>query len=79
MLGFGGAAVPRRTTLQSSDQIVVQITHMQVPSHRALHEIIDLNDLTSPPFWSRICAGLSQRLSESAIFGIEQRNGDVPF
>jgi hypothetical protein len=35
MLGFGGAAVPRRTTLQSSDQIVVQITHMQVPSHWA--------------------------------------------
>jgi hypothetical protein len=27
--------VPRRTTLQSSDQIVVQITHKQVPSHRA--------------------------------------------
>jgi hypothetical protein len=46
MLGFGGAAVPRRTTLQSSDQIVIQITHMQVPSHPALHEIIDLNDLT---------------------------------
>ena len=46
MLGFGGAAVPRRTTLQSSDQTVVQITHMQVPSHRALHEIIDLSDLT---------------------------------
>ena len=45
MLGFGGAAVPRRTTLQSSDQIVIQITHMQVPSHPALHEIIDLNDL----------------------------------
>ena len=42
MLGFGGAAVPRRTTLQSSDQIVVQITHMQVPSHRPLHETIDL-------------------------------------
>jgi hypothetical protein len=42
MLGFGGAAVPRRTTLQSRDQIVVQITHMQIPSHRALHEIIDI-------------------------------------
>jgi hypothetical protein len=27
-LGFGRAAVPRRTTLQSSDQIVVQITHL---------------------------------------------------
>ena len=63
MLGFGGAAVPRRTTLQSRDQIVVQITHMQIPSHRGLHGIIDLNDLTSPPFWSRICAGLSRRLS----------------
>ena len=63
MLGFRGAAVPRRTTLQSSDQIVVQITHVQVPSHRALHEIIDLNDLTSPPFWSRIRVGLTQRLS----------------
>jgi hypothetical protein len=35
MLGYGGAAVPRRTTLQSSDQIVVQITHMQVFSYRA--------------------------------------------
>jgi hypothetical protein len=46
MLGFRGAAVPCRTTLQSSDQIVVQITHMQVPSHPALHETTDLNDLT---------------------------------
>ena len=46
MLGFGGAAVPRRTTLQSRDQIVIQITHMQVPSHRALYEIIGFNDLT---------------------------------
>ena len=45
MLGFGRAAVPRRATLQTSDQIVIQITHMQVPSHPALHEIIDLNDL----------------------------------
>jgi hypothetical protein len=36
MLGFGGATVPRRPTLQSSNQIVAQITHMQVPSHRAL-------------------------------------------
>ena len=57
MLGFGGTAVPRRTTLQSSNQIVVQITHMQVPSHRTLHEIIDLNDLTlrhagQDPPWS---------------------------
>ena len=57
MLGFGGAAVPRRATLQSSDQIVIQITHMQVPSHPALHEIIDLNDLTlrhagQSPLWA---------------------------
>ena len=44
MLGFGGTAVTRRTTLQSSDQTVVQITQAQVPSHRALYEIIDLND-----------------------------------
>ncbi len=37
--------MPRGTTLQSSDQIVIQITHMQVPSHLGLHESIDLNDL----------------------------------
>jgi hypothetical protein len=46
MLGFGRTAVPRRATLQASDQIVVQIAHMQVPNHAVLHEIIDLNDLT---------------------------------
>jgi hypothetical protein len=46
MLSFGRAALPRRATLQTSDQIVIQITYMQVPSHPALHEIIDLNDLT---------------------------------
>jgi len=46
MLGFGRAAVPRRATLQTSDEVVIQITHVQVPSHPVLHEIIDLNDLT---------------------------------
>ena len=46
MLGLGRAAMPRRSTLQSSDQIVVQITDMQVPTHPALHATIDLNDLT---------------------------------
>jgi hypothetical protein len=32
MLGFGGAAVPCRTTLQSSDQIVIQITEIIDPT-----------------------------------------------
>ena len=32
MLGFGRAAVPGRATLQTSDQIVIQFTDMQVPS-----------------------------------------------
>ncbi len=45
MLGLGGAAMPCRTTLQTSDQIIVQVAHMQVTSHPALHEIIALNDL----------------------------------
>jgi len=36
MLGLGGAAVTRRTPLQPSDQIIIQITHMQVPSYQAL-------------------------------------------
>ena len=49
MLGFGRAAVPRRATLQTSDQIVVQVAHMQVARHRAVHEAIDLNDLTWHP------------------------------
>jgi hypothetical protein len=35
MLGFGRTAVPSRPTLQPSDQIVVQISYMQVSSHRA--------------------------------------------
>jgi len=48
MLGFGGAAVPRRTTLQSSYQIVVQITHMRFSAIGPLYKIIDRNDLTSP-------------------------------
>jgi hypothetical protein len=46
MLGFRRAAVPRRATLQTSDEVVIQITHVQVPSHPALHGTIDLNDLT---------------------------------
>jgi hypothetical protein len=45
MLVFRRAAVPRRATLQTSDQIVIQVTHVQVSSHAALHEIADLNDL----------------------------------
>ena len=45
MLGFGRAAVPRGAALQTSDQIVVQIAHMQVPGHPILREIIDINDL----------------------------------
>ena len=35
MLRFGRAAMPRSATLQTSDQIVIQIAHMQVPSHSA--------------------------------------------
>jgi hypothetical protein len=46
MLGFGRAPMPRRATLQTSDQIVIQIPHMQVPSHLVLRETIDINDLT---------------------------------
>ena len=40
MLGLGRAAVPRRATLQTSDQIVVQIPHMQVSGHPTPYEII---------------------------------------
>ena len=40
MLGFGGTTVARRF----NRAIIVQITQAQVPSHRALYEIIDLND-----------------------------------
>jgi hypothetical protein len=46
MLRFGRAAVPRRATLQTSDEVVIQIAHVQISSHPELHEIIDLNDLT---------------------------------
>ncbi len=46
MLGLDRAAVPRRATLQTSDEVVIQITHMQVPSHPVLYEIIEINDLT---------------------------------
>ncbi len=33
MLGLGRAAVPRRAPLQTSDQIVIQVTHMR--NHRS--------------------------------------------
>ena len=45
MLGFCRTAVSRGATLQTRDQIVIQIAHMQVAGHEVLHEIIDLNDL----------------------------------
>jgi hypothetical protein len=45
MLGLGRAAVPRSATFQTSDQIVVQIPHMQVTGHPTPYEIIVLNDL----------------------------------
>ncbi len=45
MLGLGRAAVPRRATFHTSDQIVVQIPHMQVSRHLTPNEIIDINDL----------------------------------
>ena len=53
MLGLGRAAVPRRATLQTSDQIVIQIAHMQVSSHPGLHEIIDLKgrEASQEPVW----------------------------
>jgi hypothetical protein len=46
MFSFGRAAVPRRPTLQTNDQIVIQIANMQVSNHPAFHETIDRNDLT---------------------------------
>ena len=45
MLGLGRAAVPRRATFRTSDQIVVQIPHMQVTGHPTPYDIIVLNDL----------------------------------
>jgi hypothetical protein len=56
MFGLGRAAVPRRATLQTSDQIFIQVAHMQISSHPGLHEIIDLNDLkgreaSQEPVW----------------------------
>jgi hypothetical protein len=45
MLGLGRAALPRRATFQTSDQIVVQIPHMQVSGHPTSSEIIVINDL----------------------------------
>jgi hypothetical protein len=53
MLGLGRAAVPRGAALQTSDQIVVQIAHLEVPGHPARREIIGNNDLTFPPGSSR--------------------------
>jgi len=59
MLGFGRAPVPRRATLQTSNQVVIQIAHVQVPSHLELHETIDINDFK--------CAGRGQ--PPGPIFG----------
>jgi hypothetical protein len=37
--------VSRGAALQTGDQIVVQIAHMQIPGHPILREPIDINDL----------------------------------
>jgi hypothetical protein len=53
MLRFGRAAMPRRATLQTSDEIVIQIAHVQVSGHPELHETTDLNDPHIAPRGSR--------------------------
>jgi hypothetical protein len=49
MFGFGRAAVPRRPTLQTGNQVILQVAHVQVTSHPTLQEIVALNELTARP------------------------------
>ena len=58
MLGLGGAAVPRRTTLQSSDQIVVQIAADIIANRRRITADtalrLSLYFGNSPEFWMNL-------------------------
>jgi hypothetical protein len=39
--------MPRSPALQPGDQVIIQITHMQISAHPACRDLIALNDLTS--------------------------------
>ena len=45
MLGLGRPTVPGSAPFQPVDQLIVQIAHMEVASHRACLVIADINDL----------------------------------
>jgi hypothetical protein len=49
MLGLGRTAVAPGAALQARDQIIVQVSHMQIPGHLALHENNDLIALILGP------------------------------
>jgi hypothetical protein len=42
--------VARGATLQARDQFIIQVAHVQISGHSALHEIIAINALISGPF-----------------------------